>query len=107
MREAIEDFILSTIFGLVDIIIFIMSWFFRILPRLGAMLLFSLAVLAAWIPLAVLQGFILQTMWEWFIVPLGIHALSLQAALGICLIVTLLTAHLRSHDDKKNFLDSM
>lgn len=41
---------------------------------------------------AIYEGFILQTMWAWFIVPtFGLPALSIPVAIGICLIMAFLT----------------
>lgn len=41
---------------------------------------------------AIYEGFILKTMWAWFIVPtFGLPALSIPVAIGICLIMAFLT----------------
>lgn len=36
---------------------------------------------------SILRGFVISTLWLWFLVPLGIPAISIVAAMGISLIV--------------------
>lgn len=39
--------------------------------------------------LVILNGFVLATIWRWFIVPLEYPALPLSAACGVCLVASL------------------
>lgn len=50
-------------------------------------------------------GYILQVLWGWFIVPaFGLAALTLPQAIGIDVIVTMLTSHARrASDDSPQF----
>lgn len=50
--------------------------------------------LAGLVGLAVLRGFVLASLWGWFVVPLGVPALGIAQAIGISLIVSLFLAHL-------------
>ena len=50
--------------------------------------IFNLALGAA---LSVFGAFVIATLWAWYLVPIGIPAISLLTAFGIDLIVTLLT----------------
>lgn len=43
------------------------------------------------IPAALLNGFVIQKMWHWFIVPLGIGDIGLAHALGLSLMIGYLT----------------
>ena len=51
----------------------------------------ALLMLAAAAVTTVIRGWALKMMWNWFVVPLGIPALSLPAAIGIGLTVAYLT----------------
>ena len=42
-------------------------------------------------PLALLRGWAVMTLWAWFVVPLGAPALTIWHAVGVSLIVGLLT----------------
>lgn len=54
-------------------------------------MLIGLIVLGLLVPLALLRGFVLQTLWGWFVVPVfGAPALSLMIAIGLGLLVSLL-----------------
>ena len=51
---------------------------------------------------AVLQGFVLKTMWAWFLVPLGLPAVGLAHAIGLGFMVRYLTwQHQPAADDSK------
>ena len=45
------------------------------------------------IPASILQGFVISKLWFWFIAPLGIVNIGIAQAIGISLIVSLLTTH--------------
>lgn len=57
------------------------------------------------IPAAILwAGYALQVLWGWFIVPaFGLAALTLPQAIGIDVIVTMLTSHARRSDESPQF----
>lgn len=61
------------------------------------------AVLAAFIAIiAVYEGVVLWIVWSWFIVPLGVPAITIPWAIGLSLVVGLLNnATLRPNDDAK------
>lgn len=48
----------------------------------------------------VMRGFVLQQLWSWFVVPLGVVAISLPWALGLACLAYMLTgpAHLAKQD---------
>jgi hypothetical protein len=50
-----------------------------------------LGIAALVVTMAVMRGWVLSIMWDWFIVPLGVAALSIPAAIGVALVVGLLT----------------
>ena len=49
-----------------------------------------------------LQGFVIQTLWRWFIVPLGVIALTLPQAIGFSILVKMLTARLDFREKTKD-----
>lgn len=60
------------------------------LPQAILMLLFIIL----WIPAAaMLSGVVLNDLWDWFIVPLGVPGIPLAQAMGLSLIVSYLTYH--------------
>jgi len=65
---------------------------------------FLIAMALVWVPLAVFQGYGLLLLWEWFVVPLGFHALTLPGAMGITLIASLLTANLNGVSTQKDMV---
>lgn len=50
------------------------------------------------IPLILLRGFVLSTMWSWFVCPLGIAPISFSLAVGLSLVVGLF--HVPDYYDK-------
>ena len=48
----------------------------------------------------VLRGWVLSTLWAWFLVPLGAVEIGIAAALGISIIIGMFTTHL-THDTVK------
>ncbi len=52
------------------------------------------------------QGFTLKTLWEWFLVPIGLPTISVAIAAGIVLIHNFFTAK-HSKDNDKNIMDKM
>ena len=47
--------------------------------------------LAAIVPLQLLRGYVLAQLWRWFVVPLGGPAVDVVHAIGISLLVAMLT----------------
>lgn len=64
-----------------------------------AVLLVILFVLAAMTAAYILNGWALQLLWQWFIVPFGVVPLTLPWAIGISIVVGFLTNHITT---KKN-----
>ena len=52
------------------------------------------------IPGIIWSGFIIKTLWVWFIVPLGVIEISLPHAIGIDMLITFLTASSYNIKDK-------
>lgn len=42
------------------------------------------------LPLSAWNGYVVKTLWHWFVVPLGVHPLALWSAAGLCVLVDLL-----------------
>jgi uncharacterized SAM-binding protein YcdF (DUF218 family) len=59
-----------------------------------AIVFIAMAVLGA-----LLEGWVLSVMWRWFIVPLGVPALTIPAAIGVALVVGMLTHQTRNSDE--------
>lgn len=53
-------------------------------------ILVSAIVFAAYIPVLILDGYVLKTLWWWFVVPLGIQPIGICWALGLAGIFGLL-----------------
>jgi hypothetical protein len=68
-------------------------------------ILFMLCVIIGGI---ILRGWVLSTLWAWFLVPQGVFPISVNAAIGISVLIGLFTQHL-VHDtvkvDKKSTAD--
>lgn len=54
-------------------------------------LIIVLGVVAGVVGIAALNGFMLSYLWQWFVVPLGVPAIGIIQAIGICMIVSMLT----------------
>jgi len=52
------------------------------------------------VPLAMLRGFVLSTMWAWFVVPLGLPAIGIALAIGLSLTVGLFSGLSPKRDEK-------
>lgn len=50
--------------------------------------LFAIGVIAASV---IVEGFVLRSLWKWFVVPLGAPAIQITTAIGLSLIIALLT----------------
>lgn len=61
----------------------------------GVALLFAISALAV-----VYYGWALSIMWGWFIEPLGGHHLSIPNAIGLSMVLGMLTLHLRQDDSE-------
>jgi len=66
---------------------------------------FCLLFLLIWLSLAIFQSYVLISLWGWFVVPTGLHALSIKSAIGISLIINLLTAHFGNMSSEKDMLE--
>ena len=53
------------------------------------------------------DGYALSILWGWFLVPLGLQAISITTAIGISMIFTFLTHHSSKNDDSKDFRELM
>jgi multisubunit Na+/H+ antiporter MnhB subunit len=51
----------------------------------------ALTVMALLVPSVILRGFVFSYLWQWFVVPLGAHSISISLAVGLALIVSYLT----------------
>lgn len=51
--------------------------------------------------LAVLRGLVLSTLWRWFLVPLGAPAIGITGAIGISVIVAMLTVNPHAATNEK------
>jgi hypothetical protein len=57
---------------------------------------------------AVTRGFVLTKLWLWFIVPtFGLPKLSIPIAIGLALVVGLLTEHSNQHKDDRETSDKV
>jgi hypothetical protein len=65
-------------------------------------IIFCILLVALWVPIAMLQGYTLMLLWSWFVAPQGIHELTLTYAIGITLIVNLLTSHFTNVASEKD-----
>ena len=63
-----------------------------------------MTLLIIWAPIAALQGYVLENLWNWFIASSGIHSITFSTAVGISLIISLMTAHLIQLENKKDML---
>lgn len=54
-----------------------------------------------------LRGFVLVKLWHWFIVPLGVVELRIPTALGIAVIVSLLTTDYGVIREKREWWEDM
>lgn len=61
-----------------------------------------LAVVAALIVSAIVRGVVFKIMWNWFVVRLGVAAISLPEALGLAMIISMVLFREESPDDKRN-----
>jgi len=66
---------------------------------------FCLLLLMLWTPIAIIQGYVLLMLWTWFLVPAGFHVLTLGSAIGVSLIINLLTAHFTNVASEKDAFD--
>lgn len=53
----------------------------------------GLGILVFLVLASVVRGFVLSIMWSWFLVPLGVPAISIPLAIGISMLVAMLTNH--------------
>lgn len=59
-----------------------------------------LILLSTLIVSIILRGWVLSTLWAWFLVPIGAPAIGIATALGISVIIGLFTMHL-NHETVK------
>lgn len=70
---------------------------------MGALIL-AIFTLLMQIPMVMLRGFVLSKLWLWFLVPLGVPAIGVALAIGIIVLVNLLTSDpnaAKDDDDKE------
>lgn len=73
-------------------------------------LIISIIFIILIIPMIILNGFVISTLWDWFVVPIfGFQSLTIPQALGLGLISTYLTGNItdyakRSEDNPKDNL---
>ena len=60
----------------------------------------SLIYLVSYMPLALLRGWVLSILWAWFVVPLGVIAVSVPHAVGLSILITMLTLHKTEDKDR-------
>jgi hypothetical protein len=48
---------------------------------------------------AITQGYVLSVLWGWFLVPLGAPSINIPTAIGIALVVSMLTTEVRPEED--------
>lgn len=68
---------------------------------MGTLLIVLLTLLTITL-LAVIRGFVLSVLWDWFMVPLGVAEIGIAWAIGLSLIVGFFTSHLYSGENKKD-----
>jgi hypothetical protein len=57
---------------------------------------------------AIWRGYVLSIIWGWFIVPtFGLPALSIPVAIGLSVVVGMLTSHATKTDGEKNALSAV
>lgn len=65
--------------------------------KVGAFVVMLLAI----VPLMLLEGYVLSKLWMWFIVPVfALPVLSVGQAVGIMVVVSMVTTHLYTSDSK-------
>lgn len=69
------------------------------------LIFFIILLLIIWIPIAVFQGYIIEHLWYWFIVPSGLRPISIYTSIGVSLIISLLTVHLIELESKKDMFN--
>lgn len=52
----------------------------------------AIIIVVSVIPAAILAGFTIQTLWGWFVCPLGVSSLTLTQAIGIDIFISFLTS---------------
>lgn len=57
----------------------------------GMLSVLMLGILAFAVALVALNGLMLSYLWQWFVVPLGVRAIGVPQAIGIAIIVSVLT----------------
>ncbi len=66
------------------------------------MFLIIVGIVAVMVVSSIINGFVLSTLWSWFVVPtFGLPELSIAAAIGISLIIRTLTYQDKSNETKK------
>ena len=53
--------------------------------------------------LSILRGWVLSILWGWFVVPLGVPALSIPMAIGIAVTISFLIFNPNDRDNKMDF----
>lgn len=50
---------------------------------------------------SIIRGYVLSTLWGWFMVPLGLHPIGVALAIGVSLVIGLFTHQTHPTDYKK------
>jgi hypothetical protein len=66
-----------------------------------------LGVFASIALLVILRGFALSVLWGWFLTPLGLPEIGLAHAIGIALVVAMLTSRQSDSEDKEKAFERL
>ena len=58
-------------------------------------------ILIAALPIYILNGFVITKLWAWFIVPFGLQQIPMAPAIGVALLVSLLTRQYVPNNENK------
>lgn len=64
-------------------------WAIKVTAFIGIVTTFAILFILA----ALIRGWVLSFLWDWFLVPLGLPAIGFWHSVGICLMVAFLTYH--------------
>jgi len=79
-------------------------WAIKVTAFVGIVSTFAFLFTAA----ALLRGWVLSLLWDWFLVPLGVPSVGFWHAVGLCLVVTFLTYHYYNFQrSKPNLIEAL
>ena len=76
----------------------------KIVTVIGGCLIGVPLVIVVAVASALLDGWAISRLWAWFLVPLGVPAITIVHAIGISLLFSLFKPHVSSSSDKKKGL---